>query len=68
MSDLIVVATFSNRAEAELAKEQLEQAGIHSMIDADDGGGALPYLLSGSGGVRLMALEKDVEQATELLA
>ena len=68
MSELIVVASFNNRAEAELAKEQLEEAGIHSMVEADDGGGAMPILLAGSGGVKLEVNEQDFERAAEVLA
>ena len=68
MPELIIVATFSNRSEADLAKAQLELDGIHSMISADDAGGALPYLSIGDGGVKLLVNEEDLERASEVLA
>ncbi|MEP6756770.1 MAG: DUF2007 domain-containing protein [Chthonomonadales bacterium] len=67
MSELVVVATFSSRAEAELAHSQLEMDGIHSIVSVDDAGGALPYLLTGGGGAKIMVNESDLELAKQSL-
>lgn len=38
-SELIVVKTFLNKIEAEIAQGALEAAGIESLLSADDAGG-----------------------------
>jgi len=43
-SELVVVHTFMNRPEAELAQSALEAAGIESIVLADDAGGVQPGL------------------------
>ena len=40
--DAIVLETFSNRIEAEMAAELLESEGIEAMVVADDAGGTYP--------------------------
>src|SRR5258706_21408 len=42
--ELVVVHTFSNRAEADVAASALDAAGIDAMIRADDGGGMRPAM------------------------
>jgi hypothetical protein len=42
--DLVVIRTFLNMVDAELARGALESAGIDSMIRADDCGGLRPHL------------------------
>ena len=44
-SELVVVHTFDNRQEAEIAKSALEAAEIDSIVRSDDGGGMRPALL-----------------------
>ena len=51
-TELVVVGTFLNQIEAEMAKGALEAAEIESMISADDAGGLRPHLWMG--GVRLL--------------
>ena len=65
-TELVVVGTFLNQIEAEMAKGALEAAEIESMISADDAGGLRPHLWMG--GVRLLVRAEDAEQATEILA
>ena len=64
--DLVVVRTFLNHVEADLAKGALEAAGIESAISADDAGGMRPHLWVGAG-VRLLVRQTDVERAVEIL-
>ena len=65
-SDLVVVRTFSDRIEADLAQSALEAAGIESMIRGDDAGGLQPGLWVGTG-VDLLVREEDAGTAREIL-
>ena len=64
-TDLVVVGTFLNQIEADMAQGALEAAEIESMISADDAGGLRPHLWMG--GVRLLVRAEDVEQAVRIL-
>jgi hypothetical protein len=64
-SDLVLVRTFLNDAEAELALSALEAAGIHAILRRDDCGGMRPSLwLSG---IKLQVRPDDEAAARELL-
>jgi hypothetical protein len=63
--DLVVVRTYLNRIDAELAHSALRAAGIVSMIDADGAGGTQPGLWMG--GVKLLVRADDAAQAAEIL-
>ena len=63
--DLVVVRTFLNSFDAELAKSALEAAQIESMIRADDAGGMRPHLWMG--GIELVVRAEDAERANEVL-
>jgi|KBSMisStandDraft_5_1062788.scaffolds.fasta_scaffold22944_3 hypothetical protein len=64
-TQLVVVGTFSNTIEAELAQGALQAADIASLVSADDAGGLRPSLwLSG---VRLLVRAEDARQAQEIL-
>jgi hypothetical protein len=67
MSDdaLVVVGTFLNHVEADMARGALEAADIESMISADDAGGLRPHLWMG--GIRLLVRAEDAERAAEIL-
>ena len=62
---LVVIRTFLNKIDAELAHGALEAAHIESMIQADDAGGTRPGLWMG--GVRLLVRAEDAERANEAL-
>ena len=62
---LVVVRTFLNRIDADLAQGALEAAGIDAMVGADDAEGNQPGLWMG--GVRLLVREEDAEDAAEVL-
>ena len=65
--DAIVLETFSNRIEAEMAAGLLEAEGIEAWVMADDAGGAYP-MLQFVRGVRLMVFKEDEARAREILA
>ena len=62
---LVVIRTFLNPIDADLAQGALEAAGIDAMVNADDAEGNQPALWMG--GVRLLVREKDAAQAAEIL-
>ena len=64
--DLVVVATFADRPEAELAKGALEAAGIEAVVRSDDSGGLRPAMTF-SNGAHLIVRERDAEAAREIL-
>ena len=49
---LIVIRTFSNKFEADVAKSALDAAKIDSIVRADDMGGMRPHMWSSTGVVR----------------
>ena len=65
-SELVVVRTFNDRIEAELAQSALEAAGIESMVRGDDAGGTQPGLWA-SEGVAVLVREEDAIAAREIL-
>jgi hypothetical protein len=65
-SELVVVRTFSDRIEADLAHSALEAAGIDSMVSGDDAGGVQPGLWTGEG-VALLVRDEDATTAREIL-
>jgi hypothetical protein len=67
MSDveLVVVKTFLNRIDADLAKGALEANGIEASVRADDLGGTRPAFWMG--GVQLVVRADDVEAANAVL-
>jgi len=68
MSDsaLVVVRTFNDRIEAELAQSALEAAGIESMVRGDDAGGVQPGLWTAEG-VDVLVRGEDAANAREIL-
>jgi hypothetical protein len=65
--DAIVLETFSNRMEAEMAQGILEAEGIEAVVMADDAGGTYP-MLQFIRGVKLMVAAEDKFRAQEILA
>jgi hypothetical protein len=64
-SELVVVATFLNRIEAEMARGALEAVEIESMVSADDAGGLRPGLWMS--GVKLLVRAEDAKRAASVL-
>jgi hypothetical protein len=67
MAELVVIASFRTRLDADLAKAALESRSIPAMVMADDAGGFQPHLLWGSGGVYLNVRAEDEERARQVL-
>ncbi len=63
---LVVIRTFSDRFEAEVARSALDAAGIASMIRSDDCGGTRPGMWMGNG-VELVVRSDDAAEAEEIL-
>ena len=63
--DLVLVRTYINRIEADLAHSALRASGIVSMIEADGSAGTQPGLWMG--GVKLLVRAEDAAQADEIL-
>lgn len=64
---LTIVATFANPAEAILAKERLEGAGVEAHVAGEMTAGVMPYLSLAMGGVTLYVADTDVQRAREIL-
>jgi hypothetical protein len=65
--NLVVVHTFANGPEADMAKSALEGAGIDAMIQADSAGGMRPHLAWSSGGFKVLVREEDADAARDVL-
>jgi hypothetical protein len=66
MTNLVPVAIFPARIEADVASGALEAAGIFSVVAADDAGQQNPGL-DYSRGVAVMVRETDVDAARQIL-
>ncbi len=66
-NDAVVVATFGNEVEADLAASWLAEEGIEYVILSDDAGGALP-MLQVTRGVKLLVAPENEERARRILA
>jgi hypothetical protein len=64
--DLVVVHTFKNRQEAELAQSALEAAGIESIVLADDAGGVQPGFWEGEP-VKVLVRPENETEARDVL-
>ena len=62
-SDLITISTFRSTADALIAKGILDEAGIDSMIRADNAGGMYPAI----SGADLLVRSEDVAKAHDAL-
>lgn len=65
--NLVVVKTFGNRIEAELAKGALESAGIQATIRADSVGGMREHIAWSGAGFQILVREQDVAAALDAL-
>jgi hypothetical protein len=62
----VVLSTFGNPIDAQVAAKHLEDAGVPVVVNSDDCGGLLPQL-SIVGGYRLLVAEGDRQRAEEAL-
>ncbi|HEY2372166.1 MAG TPA: DUF2007 domain-containing protein [Gaiellaceae bacterium] len=63
---MIEVGVYPTRSDAEIAQSALAAAGIASVVESDDAGGAYPFDLSG--GARLLVDETDAQSAAAVLS
>jgi hypothetical protein len=66
MANLVAVAVFSARVEADLARGALDAAGIYAVVAADDAGQQNPGL-DYSRGVAVLVRSEDVAEAHQVL-
>jgi len=64
--ELTTVATYSTRAEADLAQDHLRVEGVEAFVMDEMTAGAMPYL-GGSIGVRVQVPTGELERAREIL-
>ena len=62
----VVIQTFDNEADAEMAQQLLQNAGVRASVFKDDAGGMEPHLQL-TGGVRLVVGSADAERAREII-
>lgn len=62
----VVIKTFSNETDAEMAHQVLQESGVRSFVFKDDAGGMEPHLQL-TGGVRLVVTRSDAERARQIL-
>jgi hypothetical protein len=63
---MVPVAPYPSRSDAEIAQAALAAAGIPSVVESDDAGGAYPFDLTGA--AHLLVDETDAEDAAAVLA
>jgi hypothetical protein len=66
-ADLVIIHTFNNRPEAELARSALEAAGIEAIVQSDDGGSMRPALAWAGTGVQVIVRTEDATAARDIL-
>jgi hypothetical protein len=66
-AELVIVHTYSDGPQADLAKSALDAAGIDSMIRADSGGGMRPHLAWAGTGFQVLVRAEDLQPAREVL-
>ncbi len=64
---LVVVQSYGSRAEADLAKGALEDAGIQAMIQADTAGGMREHLAWSGAGFQILVREEEATEARDVL-
>ena len=67
MTGAVCIRTYLAREAAEIDRAFLESCGFRVWIEADDCGGMQPFLVYGTGGVRLLVVEEQAGEALELL-
>ena len=64
--EVVVLKTFNNEVEAEMAQQMLHEAGVTAFVFKDDAGGMEPQLQR-TNGVRLVINSVDARRANRLL-
>jgi len=66
--ELVVVQTFGNRPEADLAQSRLEAEGIDAMVQADNVGGMGDNIAWSGDGFRVLVRAEDEAAARDVLS
>jgi Putative prokaryotic signal transducing protein len=66
-TNLVVLQSYGSRAEADLAKGALEDAGIQAMIRADTAGGMREHLAWSGAGFQILVREEEAPVARDVL-
>jgi hypothetical protein len=64
---LVVASICASRPEADLARGELESAGIPAMVQADTAGGMREHLAWSGTGFKILGREEDIVAACDLL-
>lgn len=64
--EVVVLKTFNNEIEAEMAQQVLQEAGVTAFVIKDDAGGMEPQLQR-TNGVRLLVNRADAQDAHLML-
>ena len=64
--EVVVLKTFNNEIDAEMAQQVLHEAGVTAFVFKDDAGGMEPQLQQ-TNGVRLVIKSADVQRAHKML-
>jgi len=64
--EVVVLKTFNNEIEAEMAQQMLQEAGVTAFVFKDDAGGMEPQLQR-SNGVRLVVNRAEAQHAHKML-
>ena len=64
--EVIVLKTYNNEIEAEMAQQVLQEAGVTAFVFKDDAGGMEPQLQC-TNGVRLVVNRADAQHAHKIL-
>ena len=64
--EVVVLKTFNNETEAEMAQQMLQEAGVTAFVFKDDVGGMEPQLQRNNG-VRLVVNRADAQRAHKML-
>lgn len=67
MADLVLAARFLSAPEAMIARALLESEGVMALAPDEHALSALPHVILGDGGYRLMVREQDLDRALEIL-
>ena len=66
-TELVVIHSFGNQLQADIAKGALEAAGIDAMIQSDSVGGMRPHVAWGGSGFKVLVRQEDAADARKVL-
>lgn len=65
--ELALVARFTTQQDAELLRLRLEAEGFHVELEGTGSAGILPHMTNALGGVRVLVLKSQIEEAKRIL-